>query len=163
MLTQDRLKELLHYDPDTGVWRWRVSRGRVIPGEKAGRTDANGYVGIRVERELYYAHRLAWVYMTGEWPLNQIDHINMDRADNRWCNLRAATVSQQRMNRRRQTNNRSGHKGVYWHKAAQKWVAEVNADGKKHYLGLFECPELAALVCSEHTAKYHGAFARTGE
>lgn len=88
-LTAGRLKELLTYDPETGVFIWRGWRsGSAVAGSVAGSLHSDGYVCIKIGRCLYRAHRLAFLYMTGSRPIGQVDHINMNRADNRWCNLR---------------------------------------------------------------------------
>jgi hypothetical protein len=95
-LTQARLKELLHYDPESGAITW-ASRpsSRVKVGMLAGKVHpTQGYRQVRADKSLYYAHRLAWLYMTGEWPAADVDHINHVRDDNRWSNLRGATRSQ---------------------------------------------------------------------
>lgn len=144
MLTQERLRELLTYRPDTGefVWRKKTSN-RVKIGERAGRVAVNGYRGIRIDNTLHYAHRLAYLYVTGGWPSEQIDHINRVRDDNRWCNLRPATCSENQQNLGLAPTNTSGYRGVSYHRAARKWSAERWVAGVKHYLGLFPTAEAA--------------------
>lgn len=144
MLTQSRLRELLHYDPETGRFTW-ISRpsNRVKIGSEAGRIDAGGYRGIRVDGVLYYAHRLAHLYMRGYWPAADVDHDNRVRSDNRWSNLIAATRSENLQNQGLAPNNKSGYRGVSFHKAAGKWAAERWINGQKHYLGLFPTAEAA--------------------
>jgi hypothetical protein len=93
-LTVERLRELLTYDPETGELRWRVTRRRAAKGSLAGTLNRNGYRNIEVEQRCYKAHRLAWLYVTGEWPKETIDHINCKRDDNRWANLRQATTAE---------------------------------------------------------------------
>jgi len=144
MLTQDRLQELLMYNPETGefVWRKRASN-RVRVGDRAGRVDANGYRGIRIDGTLHYAHRLAQLYMTGVWPVCQVDHDNRVRDDNRWNNLKAVTRAENQQNLGLAPTNTSGYRGVSYHRAARKWTAERWVAGVKHYLGLFDTAEAA--------------------
>jgi hypothetical protein len=112
-LTAARLRELLHYDPETGAWTRLVSTSnhRARVGDNAGGVTGT-YVKIRVDVRQYPAHRLAWLYMTGAWPKHEIDHINGDRLDNRWCNLRPANDAEQARNKRTAVNNEAGYKGV---------------------------------------------------
>ena len=144
IISQDELKALLHYDPDTGVFTWKVNRkGGVKAGDITGYEARNGYIQIGVNSKVYLAHRLAWLYVNGIWPECDIDHINGQRFDNKIINLRLATRTENNQNRTAKSNNKSRYLGVYWHKAAQKWAAEIKLSGKKVYLGLFTTPELA--------------------
>jgi hypothetical protein len=105
MLTAERLRELLHYDPDTGVFTWlRVKGRRVRVGALSGKANGGGYFQIGVDGRIYYAHRLAWLYVHGEWPVASIDHVNCDRCDNRLANLRPATKAQNAANARKRTD-----------------------------------------------------------
>ena len=140
-LTAERLREVLHYNPVTGVFTWRVSRSNVHAGDEAGSDDGNGYVQIRLFRATYRAHRLAWLYVYGTWPEGMVDHENRNKSDNRIDNLRLADDSQNAQNTPTRSNNRSGYRGVYWHARAKKWAAEINAYGCQKYLGLFGTPE----------------------
>lgn len=161
-LTQARLKELLHYDPESGAITW-ASRpsSRVKVGMLAGKVHpTQGYRQVRADKSLYYAHRLAWLYMTGEWPAADVDHINHVRDDNRWSNLRGATRSQNIQYKSMQSNNTSGVKGVYFH--AGKWAASIQYNGKNRHLGRFtdladakEFVELARDMCFGEFA-FHG-------
>jgi len=121
-LTAERLREVLRYEPETGVFVWRVRAARRIHvGAVAGNiSPSSGYRFIGVDCRLYGAHRLAWLYMTGEWPKHQVDHVNMDCADNRWANLRDATCSQNTANSCVRINNKSGFKGVSWDKRRRR-------------------------------------------
>src|SRR6266704_128840 len=98
MLTQQRLKELLSYDPLTGVFLWRVKRCNKMPGDVAGCNKNRNYTVVYVEGKSYRAHRLAWFYMTGEWPATFLDHRDMNKHNNAWENLRLATKSQNQAN-----------------------------------------------------------------
>lgn len=139
MITQNELFALLNYCPNRGVFTWLYkTSNRVKVGDVAGTKMINGYIGISVNGQRFYAHRLAWFYMTGDMPECEIDHINMDRADNKWANLRKATKKQNTENRTMVSNNTSGHMGVYWVKQCQKWSAKIVHHKKQIYLGYFE-------------------------
>jgi hypothetical protein len=130
-MNQERLKELLTYDSDTGDFFWNVNKSRVAKkGQKcSGKSISTGYLRIGIDGKRYLAHRLAWLYVHGKFPKNDLDHINRIRTDNRLCNLRDAT-------RAENLQNRSNVKGVYWHKRAKKWLAQIKANKKHYYLGL---------------------------
>ena len=140
IISQARLKELLHYNPDTGIFTWTSKPSITSPisiGSEAG-TNTNGYVCIYVIGRIYKAHRLAWLYIHGEWPEDQIDHINRVKDDNRLINLREAGCIENSRNRTISKNNTSGHVGVYAHGASGKWAASIhNGRGKLLHLGLF--------------------------
>lgn len=108
----------------------------------------------------YVAHRIVWAYMTGNAPPHNIDHINGDKSDNRWRNLRAATVSQNRANAKKPSNNTSGFKGVSWHKASNLWTARATVNGKDVTIGYFASREEAAACRRKFVDNLHGAFAR---
>lgn len=141
-LTLSELRSLLHYDPETGVFTWLKSRGRVRRGQRAGRLS-HGYVRVKVNGSEYAAHRLAWFCVHGHWPRQEIDHINNDPLDNRLCNLRdiSASMNQQNQRRAHRRNNTSGIVGVSWHKKSQKWRAYVTVMHKQHHLGFFNDKE----------------------
>ena len=160
MLTQEELKKLLHYNPDTGVFTWRVSRGRNKAGNVAGHVSKNsGYVEIRLGKKLFKAHRLAWLYMTGEWPREGIDHINGVKDNNRWVNLREATHRQNAYNRGGMKGSSSNHKGVSWVKRDKKWFVRARSPAKHLNLGYFNCEHEAALVYNQFALKHHGEYA----
>ncbi|MBX3579886.1 MAG: HNH endonuclease [Rhizobiaceae bacterium] len=160
-LTAERLRELLSYDPTTGVFVWRVRRGPIAAGSVAGTPDGIGYIQIRIDRKHYRAQRLAWLYVTGEMPPHQVDHVNGERSDNRWANLRKATNAQNSANQRLKRCNTSGFKGVCWHAGGRAWMARIRANGKSHYLGLFGSREAAHAAYVAAADKLHGEFART--
>lgn len=157
-LTQARLKELLHYDPETGHFTWRVTRGSKAPAGTVAGSPSRGYTLICVDQKLYKAHRLAFLYMLGSIPDLDIDHVNRDRSDNRWVNLRPATSSENKFNAGPHRDCKSGHRGVHWFKPHQKWCARGMLRGKAHHIGYFE--ELAdAVTASEAWRKeHHGEF-----
>jgi len=135
-LTQSRLKELLHYDPETGVFKWNVSRGRSIPGSIAGYKRENGYIRIIIDYKKYYASRLAFFYMEGYFPEYDIDHLNRIRWDNRWGNLRHVNRRCNSRNRSISSLNTSGVTGVQWYSLDKRWVSKITIKGKTLYLGM---------------------------
>ena len=161
MLTQERLKELLHYEPETGALTWIVSRGRVRAGYVAGRTSSNTYQQVCIEGKRYLSHRLAFLYMTGMIP-TEVDHKNGDPSDNRWANLRGTTRSGNSRNRRRSKNNTSGVKGVSLVKSTGRWGVTLYINGKNRNLGTYDDIELAEFIAQEAREKYHGEFANHG-
>lgn len=140
-LTQDRLKQLLDYNPDTGGFRWKVTKGRAKAGAWAGATDAYGYCVIRVDGVLYKAHRLAWLYAHGKWPEGLLDHINRVPGDNRLRNLREVTQSENMHNAARST--KSGVPGVRWRAERSRWVAQIRVGYRQHVIGSFACKDEA--------------------
>ena len=137
ILAQKDLKELLHYNPETGVFTWLKnvgSRGR--NGGVAGYTNNSGYRKISAKGFQYYSHRLAWFYVHGEWP-KIIDHINHNPSDNRITNLRSVTQEANRRNSSLLKKNKSGVTGVYWCIQKKKWVANIRVNNKTIYLGCF--------------------------
>lgn len=161
MITQQELKELLNYDQDTGIFTYKKKRPKCTPGKIAGTYHVNGYTHIQLNRKIYKAHRLAWLYVHGHFP-QFIDHINCDRGDNRLCNLREATLTQNNQNSKISKNNTSGIKGISWNKNASKWAATIGVNGKSIYLGIFDDLDLARLVVDEARIKYHGNFLNHG-
>jgi hypothetical protein len=154
-LTVERLTELLRYNPETGVFT------RQVNGEIAGCVNViHGYQMVGLDGREYRAHRLVWLWQTGAWPKETIDHINGNRADNRWCNLREATKSQNATNSGKHRDNTSGYKGVHLHKPTGKWKAEIMKNGKQKHLGLYPSAELAHIVYMCHAVIEHGEFAR---
>lgn len=161
MLTATELRRVLYYDPETGAFDWLVSRQGVHISRHAGsRPNAQGYIQICIDYKIYLAHRLAWLYMTGNWPPHTIDHVNRVRTDNRWVNLRAATGSQNNANAKVHRHNTSGFKGVYFDTRLQKYVAQVRWEGKNHYAGCFDTPQAAAKARRAKAEELHGQFVR---
>jgi hypothetical protein len=129
----ERLKELLNYDPDTGVFTYRQKCGKKRAGDVAGTINDKGYTVITIDYRIYPAHRLAWLYVHGEWPKQQVDHINRIRNDNRIASLRDVNQSENILNASMLSNNKSGHKGVYFCNTRKKWVAQY----KRTCIGAF--------------------------
>lgn len=135
-LTQAILKSLLTYDPETGVFTNRTFRGlRALEGTEAGNITSNGYIDVTIRKRKYKAHRLAWLYMYGEWPKNNIDHINRIKTDNRISNLRDVTQAENGRNKSTHKNNTSGVTGVDYHKG--QWRARIRVNRKSLHLGYY--------------------------
>jgi hypothetical protein len=133
------LKEHLQYDQKTGEFEWVKSPARAIKANtKAGRLRPDGYVSIQIKGRLYFAHRIAWLIVYGEWPKDQIDHINRNRSDNRFENLRCVSRSQNGQNRKPNIGSASGHPGVTWSNTFKRWRAHITKDKKPTYLGSFK-------------------------
>jgi len=141
ILTQSILKELLSYSPDTGVFTWMITVPPVLAGSVAGGISNKGYCRIGIKGKKYSSHRLAYLYMTGEFPPDQIDHINGVRHDNRWVNIRAATPIENGQNQKIQFRNTSGAVGVTWHEPAKKWRSMITVNNHQIYLGYFDRKE----------------------
>jgi hypothetical protein len=138
MITQKELKEVLEYNPETGVFtRIKSSNNPVKIGSIAGTIDKNGYRRITLNGKRYLAHRLAYFYMTGNFPENQIDHINHIRNDNRWTNLRPATKSENQSNAKISKRNTTGYKGVSYDKRRNKYRAEICHNHNRIKLGSY--------------------------
>ena len=145
MITQERLKELLHYDPETGIFTRKIAASnRVRVGDVAGTLSGGGYVYVCVDGHSYRAHRLAWLYTYGTFPSDKLDHEDRDRSNNRISNLRPATQKQNCENVGLQVNNTSGFRGVSWNKAASKWSAAIKHNYRRIHLGLFNTAEEAS-------------------
>lgn len=138
-LTQEILKSLVHYDPETGLMTWVEARNsRARKGEEAGSVNKhNGYRYVHIDYRRYLIHRLTFLYMTGRWP-TEIDHIDGDRLNNKWANLREVTRRQNSRNLGVRTNNASGVVGVHWSRPCQRWMATIRVNYKRLYLGAFK-------------------------
>jgi hypothetical protein len=161
MISAEMIREKLKYDPVSGEFSWRKNSGRHgrYPAESRAGFQKDGYWMITICGRDYRAHRLAWLYVHGEWPLGQIDHRDLNRSNNSIGNLRCATRSQNGANRRALKNNSSGHKGVSWYRWSGKWKASIKK-GRVIHLGYFDTKEAAAAAYREAAIQYHGEFAR---
>ena len=169
------LRKRLRYEPDTGKFFWLDYEGKSqnwrtrYVGKEAFTTDNGaGYRQGCIDSGLYLAHRVAYAIYHGEWPTDQIDHINGVKADNRITNLRIVTNQENCRNVSMRGDNTSGVTGVYWHKNGQKWCARIKIDGKYIHLGLFDTLEEAAAVRKAASEKYgftdrHGLPTNVGE
>ena len=170
-VTQEYLKQRLDYSPFLGLF-WFLPKPGHDPAtrrwntrwaeKQAGYLHKEGYILIRIGGRRYKAHRLAFLYMTGRWPKDQIDHINGDRADNRWHNLREATNTENARNRQRlNRNNTSGVTGVYWDKQKGKWRAKIRVNDKLIHLGLFTDKADAIAARQQAEQQHYGEYAPT--
>lgn len=162
MLTHSRLLELLFYDPITGIFTWEVNEGKKVIGKQAGSINKNsGYVEIRIDNKLYYGHRLAWFYVYGTWPINQIDHKNNIRHINSLINLQEATQLENNKKLGMKSTNTSGYKGVF--KKGNKFISKIVVNRKNIYIGTFNCPIEAAKAYDLAAQKHHATFSRTNK
>jgi hypothetical protein len=166
-LTQEIVRELLDYDPETGELRWKErdakwfkSQGsfRAWNSKHAGRRaftsiQKDGYRSGRVFSQSYLAHRLIWFWMVGRWP-EAVDHIDGDAANNRWSNLRDVPQSTNAKNMKRSAKNKSGVTGVCWHKASNRWIAKITKGYRIHHLGIFKDFDEAVKVRKEAEREY---------
>lgn len=154
-LTAHRLRELLHYDPATGIFTWASPpRGRSLTSP-VGSFDVQGYLTIRLDYVRYKAHRLAWMHHFGEFPIGFVDHINRNKADNRIENLRVVTNSENQQNRTAPITNTSGHKGIHMARRPRKWKAQAWLHGKPHHFGYFDLIEDAVAAYEKGVAALH--------
>lgn len=152
----DIARAKLEYDPDTGVMRWKANQHKKYAGKTAGCLDTRGYRYVSIDGIKYLTHRVAWIMMTGEWPTHEIDHIDCDKSNMRWINLREATPSENRRNR--PSDNPSGYKGIYRHR--NKWAAHICVHNVSRYIGIFRTPEEAHAAYRRAATELHGEFAR---
>lgn len=160
-LTADQARAVLDYDPSTGVLTWKApTSNRVKVGSIVTCRDTHGYIIVRLNRRLYRAHRLIFLYMTGQFPENDADHVNGDRSDNSWVNLRQATRQENLRNKRPALNTVSGAKGVD-RLSDSKWRARICIDRHTVHLGCFSSLDEAKLAYAQAAHKHFGEFART--
>lgn len=158
-LDSQRLREILDYNPQTGLFSWRgnIRHSRMRLGDPAGTTNRLGYVSVFIDGGHYLAHRLAWLYTTGEWPSLFIDHIDGNPSNNALNNLREATQAQNCQNARGK-NARAGVKGAY--RKRNKWTSTIRVAGVNIHLGCFDTAEDASSAYAAAAKKYFGEFAR---
>jgi hypothetical protein len=167
MLTQARLMEVLDCDPETGIFTWQIQPGSRsdMVGKRAGYNGPGRYRSITVDGVGYLEHRLLWLYVHGKFPADQLDHINMNKSDNRIENLREATNSQNQRNRksRKGSDGWGRLKGAQWNHRDKRWVAQAALDnGKTTYLGSFDTEAEAHAAYCEAAKKCYGEFFNPG-
>lgn len=157
-LTQEVLKETVHYDKDTGIFTSKTKKRGKLIGTVCGHKERNGYIRIMINYHHYFAHRLVWLYIHGVWPTQLIDHINGCRTDNRLLNLREATCSENRKNSR-YLKNKTGFRGVSkQNSASNPYYSMIRVNGKKKLLGYFKTAEDAHQAYVDACHKHHGKF-----
>lgn len=178
-LTAEEARNLLDYNPETGVLTWRARTPDMFTstrrfsaevrcrnwnnrfaGKQAGTKSDSDYSKVRIFGRNYQAHRVAYLLMTGGWPIYYVDHRNNGICTNNWDNLRVATHSQNMWNSKRRIDNTSGFKGVSFDKPLRKWRAQIYINSKQIYLGLFNTPEEAHEAYVAAAKHYFGEFAR---
>lgn len=160
MLTAQRLREVLNYNPKTGEFTWLVALSKKTKIGSVAGTVRDGYINIQIDGQLNRAHRLAWLHMTGEWPKSLIDHRDLNRSNNRWINIRPASTIENNANWPMLRTNASGYRGVRWYRANKRWSAQIGVNRKSVHLGYFDTAEEAhAAYCVAAKALW-GEFAR---
>jgi hypothetical protein len=178
-INADVVRELLEYSPETGEFKWKARDAKWFKGtvgrtpeharnhwnarhvgRTPGATDSWGHTQIKLFGKLYAAHRLAWLYVTGEWPVATIDHIDCNPSNNAFANLREATHRQNGANKKVGKANRSGVRGVHWVKDRLKWGAAIRVNYQRIHLGFFDNIEDAAEAYAKASKQYHGEFGR---
>lgn len=156
----NELKLLFSYDPDTGAIHWIAKGKGMIKKKAAGTLLHSGYLGICVGSKRWQAHRIAWALHNDQWPKDQIDHINGIKTDNRICNLREATNSQNGKNLKLSKANKTGIAGVCWSERYQNYRSYIKVDHKQKYLGTFKTLDEASKARHEAEDKYFGEWKR---
>lgn len=157
-ITQEEIKELLSYDEKTGFFTWIApTKGNRIKGARAGFQHSNGYRYIRLKGKDRYEHRLVFLYVTATYPKNEVDHINRNKNDNRFCNLREATRAENVRNVESRKDNSSGTSGVHWCNTHRKWIVQVQVNGKR-IKGQFKSKEEAVEHRNTLVKEKHGVF-----
>ena len=155
ILTQDRLKELFHYDADTGVFVYKIKNKISNVGDVVALNQKSKYLKCTIDGGQYKLHRLAWLYVYGYWPNDQIDHIDHNPSNNAIANLRDVSSAQNHQNRAHKTKSASGHLGVTWHKRDKRWQAYIELNGKNIHLGQYTDLDVAIAARKQAELKYH--------
>lgn len=159
IVTAEQARELLAYDRESGLLTWKVNRrGKVKAGDAAAHLRSGGYLIVCLLDRLYPAHRIIWLMMTGKMPAQVLDHINRDRTDNRWCNLRESTARQNCHNRGLSSLSTTGRKGVTYSAERRRYRVIITSDGHRRHIGYFRDIDQAAAAYDQAALKYHGNF-----
>lgn len=162
MITQKELFKHIHYCPNSGIFTRLVHTNNRTKNKPCGSVQKYGHIRIIIDGKAYLAHRLAWLYMTGEMPKGLIDHKDCNPSNNKWDNLRIANNAQNSFNRSIGKTNSSGVKGVCWNKSLNKWQAGIKINYKSYHLGLFDNIEDAKNAVERKRKEHHGEFANNG-
>jgi hypothetical protein len=158
-VTQDAVRQLLDYDQESGELKWTGAARNQPKGQRAGGVGVRGYRLISILGKRYPEHRVIFLWMTGKFPAFDVDHVNRDKADNRWENLRPATRAENLHNLGRRSGNTSGKRGVWWHAKSSRWTAQIRVNGRRVHLGLFESVDQASDAYEAAAIRHFGAFA----
>jgi hypothetical protein len=160
-LTAEFVRDVFNYNSITGKLTWKIRlSNKCMIGSEVGHIDKDGYRVVGIQRRRYYVQRIIWLWVTGEWPEREIDHEDMNRANNIWTNLRVATTSQNQYNCLAHKHNTSGFKGVSYNKNAGRYEARIRLVGRLIHLGLFDTAEDAAVAYVEAAKRIAGPFFR---
>lgn len=172
-LSIEYINEAVKYDPETGLFFWKerplghfsseqsFKRWKTVySGKIAGSLDSDGYIVIRINYEIYFSHRLAWILMTGKWPKSGLDHIDGNPINNKISNLREVNQSQNNCNAKIRRDNSSGLRGVTWDKERNKWQVQLSINKKRVFYARYDSLEDAKISYKKASEKYHGEFAR---
>lgn len=162
MLTQDDVRDLFQYDEISGAVTRRRDKGVAKRGDSVGTKHHSGYLNVSIDCRTYTLHRLIWLYMTGKDP-NVIDHINGDKQDNRWANMRDTTMATNNKNKPTQKNTSSGIVGVFWVKSRGKWKAQIKNNGRSRSIGHYDTifDAAAARISVQNNLGFHENHGRT--
>jgi HNH endonuclease/AP2 domain len=159
-ITREYLLGILEYDKFSGLLTWIVNKNNRRKGCVAGSINSNGYVTLWIDGKQYQSHRVIWFMVNGNWPIDEIDHIDGIRTNNAFNNLREATRSENSRNHKVRVDNNSGVKGVYWNSKLNKWRSEINFNKKRYNIGYFKCLNEAEAAVKRKREELHLEFAR---
>lgn len=168
MITQKRLKEVFDYNGETGMFTWKITKSsKSIKGNLAGSVSDKGYLTVRIDGGFYRLHRLAWLYITGSHPEGQIDHIDRNKTNNKFNNLRITSNTENCRNKTMNKSNTTGVTGIYWRKSTKKWQVSIKVNYKSVHIGCFNNLKDAITARKDANKKYkfsdnHGTKVNSG-